>query len=74
MTKGGRIVMMKRETPQRVTLPNGRTFVARYNRVTRAYFPANICPRRSYKQRAASEGRCSQQIAVQQGHGFVAIF
>ena len=34
--------MMKMNTPKRVTLPNGRTFVARYKRVSRAQLPANV--------------------------------
>ena len=34
--------MMKRKTPKGVTLPNGRTFVARYKRVTQSYLPSNI--------------------------------
>ena len=33
--------MMKRDTPKRVTLPDGRTFVARYQRVTCAHLPAD---------------------------------
>ena len=37
-----------------VTLPNGRTFQARFRRATRAELPLNInYPRRKYKQRAA---------------------
>ena len=61
--------MMNRKTPKRVTLPNGRTFVARYECVTRYHLPANMRLRRPYKQRAAPRGRrhC-HQIAVQQGH------
>ena len=35
--------MMKRQTPKRVTLPNGRTIVARCERVTRNHLPVNIC-------------------------------
>ena len=61
--------MMKRETPKRVTLPNGRTFVARYERVTRNHLPANIRLRRPYKKRAAPCGRRRRQIAVQKGRG-----
>ena len=53
MKRGERIVMMKRETPNWATLTSGRTFVARYKRVTRASLPANIRLRRPYKQRAA---------------------
>ena len=35
-------VMRKRATPKQVTLPNGRTFVARYERVPRSELPASI--------------------------------
>ena len=45
MARRDRIMMMKRETPKRVTLPNGRNFVERYKHVTCAYLPANICIR-----------------------------
>ena len=30
ITKRDGIIMMKRQRPKRVTLPNGRTFIARY--------------------------------------------
>ena len=52
MTRQDRMIMMKKETLKKVTLPYGRTFVARYKRVTRTYLPANIYLRRPYKQRA----------------------
>ena len=56
---------MKRETPTKVTLPNGRTFVVR---VTRDHLPANIRLERPYKQRAAPRGRCCRRPQrVQQG-------
>ena len=42
MTKRDRIIMMKRERPKRVTLPNIRTFIVRYQGVTRAHLPANV--------------------------------
>ena len=42
MTRTDRIIMMKRETPKRVTQPNGRTFVVKYKHVTLAHLPANI--------------------------------
>ena len=45
--------MVKRQKPKRVTLPNGRTFLARYRRATRTELPANVRLKRSYKQRAA---------------------
>ena len=37
---------MKLATPKRVTLPNGRTFVARYERIKRFELPPNIAMRR----------------------------
>ena len=49
--------MIKRATPKRVTLPNGRTFLARYRRATRDDFPPNISLPRIYKERAAPKGR-----------------
>ena len=50
MPARNRIIMMKRETPKRVTLPNGRTFIARYERVTRDHLPGNVRLERPYKQ------------------------
>ena len=49
--------MVKRDVPKRVTLPNGRTFLARYKRTTRAHLTANIHLARSYKERAAPKGK-----------------
>ena len=49
--------MIKRVQPKRVTLPNGRTFLARYRRATRDDLPANISLPRIYKERAAPKGR-----------------
>ena len=48
--------MMKLNVPKRVVLPNGRTFVARYKRISRAELPPNIVMRRTYRQRAAPRG------------------
>ena len=49
--------MIKRATPKRVTLPNGRTFLARYKRATRDDLPPNISLPRVYKERAAPKGK-----------------
>ena len=49
--------MRKLNTPKRVTLPNGRTFLARYKRVPRSELPPHITIRRRYRQRAAPRGR-----------------
>ena len=53
---------------KRVTLPNGRTFVARYKRIRRGELPPNIVMRRTYTQRAAPRGRRRRRRA-QQGQG-----
>ena len=64
--------MVKRQNPKRVTLPNGRTFYARYKRATRADLPANVRLERPYRQRAAPRGwrRCVRQG----GRGFKSAF
>ena len=53
--------MMKLNVPKRVTLPNGRTIVARYKRILRDQLPPNIVMRRTYTQRAAPRGRRRRQ-------------
>ena len=53
MAPRNRIIMIKRATPKRVTLPNGRTFLARYRRATRDDLPPNVTFPRVYKERAA---------------------
>ena len=52
---------MKLNVPKRVTLPNGRTFVARYRRIPRSELHPNIVMRTTYKQRAAPRGRSRRQ-------------
>ena len=55
---------MKSNVPKRVTLPNGKTFVAQknnYKRVPREQLPPNIVMRRTYTQRAAPRGRRRRQ-------------
>ena len=49
--------MVKLAVPKRVTLPNSRTFVARYKRIRRSELPPNIVMRRTYTQRAVPRGR-----------------
>ena len=45
--------MRKLHTTKRVTLPNSRTFVARYKRVPRFELPANVTMARRYRGRLA---------------------
>lgn len=53
-----KIIVMKRKTPKRTTLLNGRNFVARYELVTHDHLPASMQLEQTYKQKAASHGRC----------------
>ena len=53
--------MIKLNVPKRVVLPNGRTFVARYKRISRAELPPNIVMHRTYRQRAAPRGHRQRQ-------------
>ena len=57
--------IMKLNVPKRVLQPNGRTFVARYQRISRAQLPPNIVMHRTYRQRAAPRGRRRRK----RGHG-----
>ena len=72
MARGDRIVMVKRQTPKKVMLPNGRTFYARYKWATRTDLPANVRLERPYKQRAVPRGRRRQ--VRQGGRGFKSAF
>ena len=45
------IILVKRDTPKKVTLPNGRTIFAKYRRVNRHYLPGNVKIQRMYKGR-----------------------
>ena len=53
--------MVKVNVPKRVTLPNGRTFVARYKRIPRGELPGNIVMRRTYTQRVVPRGHRHRQ-------------
>ena len=60
--------MIKLAISKRVTLPNGRTFLAQYKRIKRSELLPNIIMRRIYTQRAAPRGR-RRRRRVQQGQG-----
>ena len=51
------IVSVKRNTPKKVTLPNGRTFFAKYKRVTRQYLPSGRTIGRTYRGQPAKGRR-----------------
>ena len=46
-----KILLRQKATPQRVTLPNRRSFLARYERVSRKNLPSNVTIRRSQTKR-----------------------
>ena len=48
-------VMIKKATPKQILLADDRTFVTRYERVSRDSLPLNVTIRRRYKQRAAQK-------------------
>lgn len=59
-------VMDKQATPKQVVLPDSRTFVASYDRVSRDCLAPNITIRRRYRQTAAPRNR----RRCQRGRGF----
>ena len=59
--------MVKLNVPKRVTLPNGRTFIARFKRIKRSELLPKIVMRRTYTQRAVPRGRRCRR--TQQGQG-----
>ena len=48
--------MRRLDTPKKVTLPNGRTFYAKYQRAPRSQLPPNVILKRKYKRIAALKG------------------
>ena len=54
--------MRRLDTPKKVTLPNGRTFYAKYQRVPRSQLPANVIMKKWYKTRATPKGRRRKPI------------
>ena len=45
------IVLIKMDNPKKVTLPNGRTFYAKYKRVSQQYLPGSTKIQRTYRGR-----------------------
>ena len=68
MKRNKNYAMMKLTTPNRVTLPNGRKFVAGYKRIPRDHLPPNIVMRRTSTLRAAPRRRRHRRRG-QQGQG-----
>ena len=70
MRRKNNYTMRKLATPKRVTLPNGRTVVARYKRVPRSELPANVTMARRYRGRVAPERSRRPPRKGQRGSGF----
>ena len=68
VTRKENYAMRKLAVPKRVTLPNGRSFVARYEKIKRSELPPNIRMRRTYRQRAAPR---NSRRRVVRGRGIV---
>ena len=49
-------VMRKVNVPKGMTLPNDRTFIARYKHMSTSQLPANVILKRTCRQRAAPRG------------------
>ena len=72
MRRKNNYVMRRLDTPKQVTLPNGRNFYAKYQRVPRSLFPPNAIMKRRYRARTALKGRKRGPIRkVQRGRGFL---
>ena len=56
MARKNKIVMVKRDTPKLVRLPNGTNFYAQYKRTRRANLPANVRLERVFRQQAKPRG------------------
>ena len=69
MRRKDNYVMMKLNTPERVMLPNGRTFIGQYKRVSRDQLPANVTIRRRYTQRVAPKNKRRRRRDRQRGCG-----
>ena len=60
------IVLGKRDAPHKVTLPNGRTFYAKYRRVTKEYLPGSTKKARTYKGRPVKVNRKINRLRMRQ--------
>ena len=67
------IVMSRKATPKRITLPNKRTFIAQYQRERRDELPKNVILRRKYKRRVASKTK-RRKVAVRREKGIGSTF
>ena len=58
--------------PSRVTLPNGRTFLARYERVNRAsLYQTNVRTKRTYRRKIGPRRQRKPRKKQQEGSGYI---
>ena len=57
MRRKNNYVVRRLDTPKKVTLPNGRTFYAKYQRLPRSQLAPNVIMKRKYKRTSAPKGR-----------------
>ena len=55
MRRKNNYVMRRLDTPKKVTLPNGRTFKTKYQRVPRSQVRPNVIMKRRYRARQHQE-------------------
>ena len=68
------ILLRRLAQPRRVTLPNGRTFLARYERVNRAsLYPTNVRIKRTYTRKIgpSRERKPRKKQRQQEGSGYI---
>ena len=65
MSPQDRIIVVKRERPIQVRLPNGRTFILRYKRSTPIAITSHVELNRPYKQRSGPKNKPWQHPAAQ---------
>ena len=63
--------MRRLDTPKKMTLPNGRTFYAKYQRVPRSQLPPNVIIKTKNRRKAEHNGRRRRPVREgQRGWGF----
>ena len=72
MRRKNSYVMRRLDTPKKVTLSNGRTFYAKYQRVPRSQLPPNVIMKRRYRRRSAPKGRRRRPMGKEVGVFLVA--
>ena len=66
------ILLRRLAQPRRVTLPNDRTFLARYERVNRAsLYPANVRIKRTYRRKIGPTTQRKLRKKQQEGSGYI---